>query len=280
MNPLDSTSVSPFLYSLGDFAFQLVRYFGAALGAYALVWVGRRFRERKLDSRPPREGQIRSEIRNSFLTMLLFSANAGFVYYLHERFGWFRIYDRVADHGWFYLAVSLPLVIVLHDAYFYWTHRIMHHPKLFRFFHRVHHQSSSPTPFTIYSFHPAEAQFESIFFPILATFLPIHTSVMIAFLVVTVAMNLVGHLGHELYGPRFWKSWVSKVMTSTTHHHLHHGSPRWNYGFYFRFWDRMMGTEDPRYEKLARIYAEGATYRDTSAASSEATASSRPRMVS
>jgi sterol desaturase/sphingolipid hydroxylase (fatty acid hydroxylase superfamily) len=33
------------------------------------------------------------------------------------------------------------------DAYFYGTHRLMHHPCLVRYFHRTHHRSVTPTGF-------------------------------------------------------------------------------------------------------------------------------------
>jgi bacteriorhodopsin len=38
--------------------------------------------------------------------------------------------------AWFW--TSLVLMILAHDAYFYWTHRLMHRPQLFRAFHRRH----------------------------------------------------------------------------------------------------------------------------------------------
>ncbi len=36
-------------------------------------------------------------------------------------------------------------------------------------------------------------------------------------------------------------------LTTTTHHDLHHGGERANYGLYFTWWDRWMGTESPHY---------------------------------
>lgn len=85
--------------------------------------------------------------------------------------------------------------------------------------------------------------------------------------------NVMAHAGSEL----FPAGWVDNPLTSwiatTTHHDLHHSSGH-NYGFYFTFWDRLMGTEHPRYAeefrknakplfagkrvpKLARTKAEG-----------------------
>jgi len=37
----------------------------------------------------------------------------------------------------------------------------MHHKKLFRWFHLVHHQSTNPSPWAAYAFHPLEAVVEA-----------------------------------------------------------------------------------------------------------------------
>jgi sterol desaturase/sphingolipid hydroxylase (fatty acid hydroxylase superfamily) len=44
-----------------------------------------------------------------------------------------------------------------------------------------------------------------------------------------------------------WTGWIA----TTTHHDLHHSSGH-NFGFYFTFWDRWMGTEHPRYREAFR----------------------------
>ena len=43
-----------------------------------------------------------------------------------------------------------------------------------------------------------------------------------------------------------------RYVTTTTHHDLHHSSGRYNYGLYFTWWDRWMGTEHPEYVRRFR----------------------------
>ncbi len=57
-----------------------------------------------------------------------------------------------ASWGPLWFVACFVLMVLAHDAYFYWAHRIMHHPRLFRRFHRRHHKSNNPSPFTSYSF--------------------------------------------------------------------------------------------------------------------------------
>jgi sterol desaturase/sphingolipid hydroxylase (fatty acid hydroxylase superfamily) len=60
--------------------------------------------------------------------------------------------------------------------------------------------------------------------------------------------NVLGHLGIELFPRGFTKSRFWRWSTTTTHHGLHHRRVDSNYGLYFTFWDRLMGTTDPHYE--------------------------------
>ena len=46
-------------------------------------------------------------------------------------------------------------------------------------------------------------------------------------------------------GPVRWLGWNN----TTTHHDLHHETGRYNYGLYFRWWDKLMGTEHPDYRR-------------------------------
>ena len=52
-------------------------------------------------------------------------------------------------------------MILLHDTYFYWAHRAMHHPKIYRHVHLVHHLSQNPSPWAAFAFHPFEAVIEA-----------------------------------------------------------------------------------------------------------------------
>ena len=60
--------------------------------------------------------------------------------------------------------------------------------------------------------------------------------------------NARGHAGFELH-PRWWLATpLTRWINTTTHHDLHHsGGFNRNYGLYFTWWDKWMGTEHPQY---------------------------------
>ena len=105
--------------------------------------------------------------------MLIFGVT-GTATLLAGREGWTQMYWRVSERGWGWFLLSIVFAIFIHDAYFYWTHRAMHHPRLFKLFHRVHHLSMNPSPWASYSFAPLEAVVQASIFPLVTLLVPIH----------------------------------------------------------------------------------------------------------
>ncbi|OJY48019.1 MAG: hypothetical protein BGP17_02405 [Sphingomonas sp. 67-41] len=210
------------------------------------------FRHRKIQSRFATASDYRREVLASVRTVLIF-ALTGFGMYLAARAGWLTVYSGFSVQGPAYLAATLVLMIVAHDAYFYWTHRAMHHPRLFRAFHWTHHKSRTPTPWTAYAFDAPEAIVMVAFVPIWAAIVPMHDTALYIFMTWQIARNVIGHAGVEFSPVSGRRSRLRGWLNTTTHHDLHHQSGRTNYGLYFSWWDRWMGTEHPEYQ--ARVAA-------------------------
>ncbi len=238
------------------FAFDLARYLVAAgLVAVVLRLLGQRLASRRIRAGAPPGGQRAGEIGASLRTALIFSL-VGFGIQLGIQHGVLRVYSTIAERGWAYFAVSLILAIVAHDAYFYWTHRAMHHPALFRWFHRRHHRSVLPTPWTAYAFDAPEALVQAAFLPLFLAAVPMHGLAIFLFLMHMIVRNVLGHSGVEFMPRSLAHSRAWGWSNSVTHHDLHHETFRWNYALYFTWWDRLMGTEHPQYrERLSGVRA-------------------------
>ncbi|MFN3232604.1 MAG: sterol desaturase family protein [Alphaproteobacteria bacterium] len=229
------------------FIHDTARYLVAASVMAAILAIfSHQLAARKLQARLPRPGQISREIRYSLLTGFIFSIN-GLLTAVATELGWTQVYGDIADYGVGYLIVSLLLMIVLHDAYFYWTHRVIHHPALFKWVHRTHHRSRTPTPWTAYAFDPAEAVVNAVFMPVLTFVMPLHPLVIFVFMAHMIIRNVIGHSGHELFPKTMKHHPVFGAITNVLHHDLHHRDMTHNYGLYFSWWDRWMGTEHPDY---------------------------------
>ncbi len=186
------------------------------------------------------------------------------------RWNWFGLVD---DRGWGWFLASIVAMIFVHDAYFYWTHRLMHHRRLFRLVHLAHHRSINPTPFAAFAFSPWEAAVQAGIFPLVALVMPVNVVAFGIFMLWQLTFNVLGHSGFEIFGEGHLGTRLGKFMNTPTHHVLHHQRFRANFGIYFNFWDRWMGTNDVQY---ASRFAEVAARAAAGATSTEASPGLQP----
>lgn len=226
------------------------KYFFVAGPAFLIFYI--LFRNkicyRKIQLKFPKMADYGREIFFSTLSMIIFSFPPLFLLYVDSIRPHTTFYENMSDHGWFYFFACFFLMIFLHDAYFYWMHRLLHHPKLFKIFHLVHHKSHNPSPWAAYSFHPLEAILEAFIFVIFLFTIPVHTIHLMVFFIFSLAYNVYGHLGFELYPKGFNKHWLGKWMNTSVAHNMHHKHFKGNYGLYFTIWDRLMGTLNGNYD--------------------------------
>lgn len=187
--------------------------------------------------------QIRREILWSLASAGIYGVPAGVVAWGWQQFGWTQIYTDLNAHPLWYLPVSVFCYLLLHDTWFYWTHRWMHAPRLFRIAHAVHHESRPPTAWAAMSFHPWEAVTGAVVIPLLVFLIPIHVAGLAAVLSIMTIMGVGNHMGWEMFPRAVVHGSFGKWLITATHHQKHHQAYRGNYGLYFRFWDRLCGTD-------------------------------------
>lgn len=235
------------------FAYDFGRYLIAATIMSITVWIMLRTRlsSRRLQARSASFADQRREFFLSMQSAGVYLVGSCFLIWgMNE--GLFHA--PVDSHGLIADLGLLALLLLLHDAYFYWAHRMMHHPRLFKAFHRAHHRSITPTPWAAYSFAISEAAVMFLFVFLWAAVIAAPGWVWFTWLNIQILCNVMGHAGVEVH-PRWWlANSLTRWIATTTHHDLHHsGGFKTNYGFYFTWWDKMMGTEHPDY---ARRFAE------------------------
>lgn len=214
-----------------------VRYLLAS-GAFA--WATARVRPGLYAGLAP---QIRKEIGWSLASAAIYGIPAGIAAWGWQNHGWTQIYTGVGEYPLWYLPVSLLLYLLLHDTWFYWTHRWMHRPRPFRIAHAVHHASRPPTAWAAMSFHPWEALTGAVVIPVLVFVVPIHVAVLGAVLTVMTVMGVTNHMGWEMFPRALVHSRLGNWLITSSHHQRHHEEYRCNYGLYFRLWDRLCGTD-------------------------------------
>jgi lathosterol oxidase len=187
--------------------------------------------------------QISREIGWSLASAAIYGVPAGIVAWGWDTQGWTRIYSDAPAYPLWYLPLSILAYLAAHDAWFYWTHRAMHRPRLFRAVHAVHHASRPPTAWAAMSFHPWEAITGAIVIPALVFLIPIHVGALAIVLAIMTLMGVTNHMGWEIFPRALVHGPAGRWLISATHHQRHHRDYGCNYGLYFRFWDRLCGTD-------------------------------------
>ncbi|MEO0344326.1 MAG: sterol desaturase family protein [Pseudomonadota bacterium] len=221
----------------------VLRYFAFATVAFVLFYVilKKPLWFRKIQQRVPQLSDFGREVAYSAVSMAIFGIMATLALYVLQDYN--NVY-RAPIEGWgaVWFYVSFLWMLILHDTYFYWVHRAMHWKPLYRHIHLVHHRSTNPSPWTAYAFHPIEAVGEAGIILVIAFTLPVHIVAVIFFFVFQIAYNVYGHLGFELYPPKFHRTLLGRWVNTSVSHNQHHSRFTGNYGLYFLFWDRVMGT--------------------------------------
>ncbi|MCU0445075.1 MAG: sterol desaturase family protein [Microscillaceae bacterium] len=249
MLPFDLSNLSVFALSvLAMFAVVVLRYLVVAgvFFTYFYQWRYLQWQARKINSKPYPAGQFGREIYWSVITSFIFAIAGAATAILWQK-GYTAIYLYINDLGWLYFGVSILIAMFIHETYYYWLHRWMHQPSVFRWVHKVHHDSLIASPWTAFSFHPLESLLEAIILPMIVLFLPMHPYAIVIHLSIMTLSSVINHLDIEVYPPYFARHWLGKWLIGATHHALHHSQFKYNYGLYFTFWDKWMHTESPQY---------------------------------
>jgi len=220
------------------------RYFIVAGLTFLIFYVLLRksIRNRKIQERFPKWNDYLREIGYSVITISIF-ALVPLVFIGNPNVSKYTLrYEQIDEMGWFYFVAVFPLLLFIHDTYFYWTHRLMHHPRLFKIMHLVHHKSTNPSPWAAYAFHPLEGIVEAGILVVFLFLLPLHKLHLFIFFFFMIVYNVYGHLGWELYPAGFHRTRIGRWINTSVAHNQHHRYFKGNYGLYFLCWDRWMGT--------------------------------------
>ena len=155
--------------------------------------------------------------------------------------------------GIFCLLGFFVLSVILGDIWFYAEHRLAHTPRFIRF-HREHHLSPVPTPWTNDRFSFVEVIMIQSYLFVVLFLLPVPVIVLVAHRFYDQVKGMIGHGGYEYFEGR-WARWPSP-FTCVTHHDAHHEKFSVNYGSFLTIWDRMFGTLEAGYDQKVEWITE------------------------
>ena len=136
---------------------------------------------------------------------------------------------------WFVALLFLtPLWISFH---FYWIHRFLHWPPMYKIAHALHHRNTNVGPWSGLSMHPIETLlfFSSVLIHIVIAANPIHILFHLMHQALTAATS---HTGFEALVIKD----KSRLELGRFHHQMHHRYFECNYGNLEVPWDKVFGS--------------------------------------
>eukprot|EP00049_Salpingoeca_infusionum_P003002 m.62187 g.62187 ORF g.62187 m.62187 type:complete len:293 (-) comp11899_c0_seq1:288-1166(-) len=148
---------------------------------------------------------------------------------------------RAALPPWPELAIHVLVAMFVDDTGFYWNHRLLHHPRLYKHVHKMHHEFKNVAWFTAAYAHPIEFFMSSIPSSVgpLITGAPLSAILFWQFFRLWEAID--EHSGYIMP----WSPWnlLPSIQDGSDRHDFHHSHNKGNYGSLFTFWDWICGTD-------------------------------------
>lgn len=134
------------------------------------------------------------------------------------------------------------MCILLEDFFFYWGHRLLHHPLLYARVHKKHHEFYNTIHISCIDTHWFEFLASNII-PLFSSIFvlkgQIHMVTFMSFFWIRVSNTHGGHSGYDF--PWVGGKEIPGTMDSA-YHSFHHLKNVGNYASFFRFWDTLFGT--------------------------------------
>ena len=182
----------------------------------------------KIEMQAPSPGQIKREIINSLVSIIIFGFSVWPVVWLYRN----EIFQPHADTP-IAILKGLLLLNVWNEIHFFLVHRIMHLPFFFKNVHLVHHRSRIPTVWSVYSFHWFEALLLSTVPTILCIVFSPPLLAIALYPLNSILFNFAGHCNYRL-------SFLGSKEGLASRHILHHKKSNCNYGFVSGFPDQFV----------------------------------------
>ncbi len=171
----------------------------------------------------------------------------------------------LADNPVWFVAFFV-IIPVWSSMHFYWIHRLLHWPPLYRLAHALHHRNVSTGPWTGISMHPVEhlLYFSSVAIHFVIASHPLHMIFHLYVQALNPACSHSGYDGIEIRGR-------TRVVLGDFFHQLHHRYFDCNYGTGEMPWDKWFGSfHDGSPEATSRLQEQRRRLRQTRSARGQA----------
>ena len=222
--------------------FLLMLFVAGSLHLYFYAW-SKQGKKLKYDARPliknGRQFSFKDQVRdNMFWTLgsgVAFWTMYEALLYWAMANGYAPMLTWAANPVWFVLLFLF--IPVWESFYFYWIHRFLHVPFLYRHVHAVHHRNINIGPWSGLSMHPVEhlIYLGSVMVHFIVAAHPVHILFHLQYYTLTAVTTHTGFEGLLVKDK-------DRLKLGTFHHQMHHRYFECNYGSLEIPWDKFFGS--------------------------------------
>ncbi|KAI0996841.1 putative Delta(7)-sterol 5(6)-desaturase [Podosphaera aphanis] len=180
------------------------------------------------------KNQIRLEISQAVRSMPIIAILTT-PFFLAEARGHSKLYDKLSDQPFaYYNLIQFPLFLIFTDFCIYWIHRGLHHPLIYKTFHKPHHKWIMPSPYASVAFHPVDGWSQSVPYHLFPFIFPLQKFAYLGLFFFIQVWTVMIHDGEYVAN--------SSIINGAACHTMHHLYFNYNYGQYTTLWDRLGGS--------------------------------------
>ncbi|KAI0052217.1 C-4 methyl sterol oxidase [Auriscalpium vulgare] len=159
--------------------------------------------------------------------------------------------------GWKIMLPQIAFFFFFEDMFHYFAHQLLHTPMLYKHIHKIHHKYSAPFGLAAEYAHPAEVMIlgtGTIAGPLLYTFFrrDLHIFTVYVWITLRLFQAIDAHSGYDFP----WSlQHILPFWSGAEHHDFHHMAFVNNFSTSFRWWDRVLGTDDKYLAYRERVKA-------------------------
>lgn len=198
---------------------------------------------RRFDARPATRNQSKFTFKNQVYDNMFWTLGSGVFFWTAYEclYMWAWANDVVPSLTWsenpIWFCALFLLLPIWSSMHFYWVHRFLHWPPVYKVAHALHHRNVNIGPWTGISMHPLEhvIYFTNIALHFVVASHPIHVLYQMLLQGLSPAVSHSGYEGITVNDK-------IRFHTGDFFHQLHHRFFECNYGTYEMPWDRWFGT--------------------------------------
>jgi methylsterol monooxygenase len=157
-------------------------------------------------------------------------------------------YDYEDMPRWYSILGRCFLCAVVEDTWHYFLHRLLHHKRLYKYVHKVHHNFQAPFGAVAEYAHPIETAVLGTGFLIGICLFANHMVVVWAWMLARLIETIDVHSGYDFpFNPLH----LIPGYAGARFHDFHHMNFNGNYSSTFVWWDKLFGT-DAQYKEYTK----------------------------